>query len=147
MQIRTMTREDVGSLLTLLTHTGPHGHREWNLDGEEGLLSALDNPRLSIESGNWRIAYYDGDLVGYGLVETELNIGRIIVGIATVHGNELIYETLLRDAVARAKAIADRDRFEVHVAVRDTEPEMVAQSLQSADFTVVRTVLKMRGRC
>ena len=40
--------------------------------------------------------------------------------------------------------MADRREFEVHVAVRDSEPSINNGILDAAEFQVVRTVLKMR---
>ena len=145
MEIRTITRRNISELLKILTVAGPHGHREWALDGRESLLAMLDNPRLSIDSGCWRMAYEDdGAPVGYALVEPELNIGRIILGVVSLFDSDAVYKALLRDAIARAKAIAAQDRFELHVAVRESESDMIARSLRMAGFNVVRTVLKMQ---
>ena len=145
MQIKTVTSDDIGVLLAILTHAGPHGHREWALDGQKSLLAMLDNPRLSIESGCWSMAYEDdGAPVGYALVEPELNIGRIILGIVSLFGSGSIYRALLRDGIERAKSLAGDERFEAQVAVRDTESDMIARSLRTEGFNVVRSVLKMR---
>ena len=86
----------------------------------------------------------DGAPVGYALVEPELNIGRIIIGIATVHGSDAVYAALLRDRIKRAKSLAGDEGFEAQVAVRDTEPEMIARTLRTMGFNIVRTVLKMQ---
>ena len=144
MQIRTITRDEVGRLLRILTHAGPHGHREWALDGEDALLAMLDNPRLSIESGNWIVAIDDDAMPGYALVEPEMNIGRIIVGVATAPPCMDAYVALLHNGIERAKSIADGVDFEVQVAVRDTETPWIARTLEVKGFRVVRTVLKMQ---
>ncbi len=144
MHIRTISRSDVADLLAVLHSVGPHGHREWATVSETSLLATLDNPRLDPDLGGWSIAYERDRPIGYSLVESELNIGRMIVGLATVAGHEDALDGLLMDGVERAVAVADENRFEIHVAVRDTEASSVVDALETSDFTVVRTVLKMR---
>ena len=86
----------------------------------------------------------DGAPVGYALVEPELNIGRVILGIASLFGSDSVYRALLIDGIERAKSVADGERFEAQVAVRDTEPDLIARTLGTSGFRVVRTTLKMR---
>lgn len=144
MHIRTISRSDVADLLAILHSVGPHGHREWTTDSETSLLATLDNPRLDPDLGGWSIAYERDRPIGYSLVESELNIGRVIVGLAAMAGHNDALGGLLMDGVERAVAVADENRFEIHVAVRDTEASSVVDALETSDFTVVRTVLKMR---
>ena len=144
MEIRTITRADAPELLEILRAAGPHGHREWPTDDETSFMATLENPRLDPDLGGWSIAY-DGDKsVGYALTEPEWNIGRVLVGLAATNGNEQALEPLLAVGVEKAKVMADRREFEVHVAVRDSEPGIVNGILEAAEFHVVRTVLKMR---
>ncbi len=144
MQIRTITRKHAPDLLEILHIAGPHGHREWPISDADSLLATLDNPRLDPDLGRWSIAFCDGDAVGYSLVEPELNIGRVLVGLASVDDCPDILDALLSDGIERASELADLDRFEIHVAVRENEPAVINGILKSADFDVVRTVLKMR---
>ena len=144
MAIRTITRHEIPELFRILRAVGPHGHREWPLTDEATLVVTLDNPRLDPDLGRWSIRYEDGMPVGYALVEPELNIGRILVGLATVEGRDDALGSLLQDGVRRAMELSDQDRFEIHVAVRDTESTSVVDALESAGFGIVRTVLKMR---
>ncbi len=144
MKIRTITRNNVPELLKILRSASRHGHREWPLTDETSLMATLDSPRLDPDLGLWSIAYADRVPVGYSLVEPELNIGRILVGLATVEGRDDALGELLDDGVARATALANRDRFEIHVAVRDTESSSITDALETAGFSVVRTALKMR---
>ena len=131
-------------LFRILHAAGPHGHREWPLTDEATLVATLDNPRLDPDLGRWSIGYEDGIPVGYALVEPELNIGRILVGLATIEGRDDALGSLLPDGVRRATELSDQDRFEIHVAVRDTESKSIVDALEAARFGVVRTVLKMR---
>ena len=144
MEIRTITRAELPELFQILHSTGPHGHREWPLTDEAIFAATLDNPRLNPDQGRWSIGYKDGSPVGYSLVEPELNIGRMLVGLAVIRGHEEALGALLQDGVARATELSDQDRFEIHVAVRDTESNSVVDALEAAGFGVVRTVLKMR---
>ena len=144
MEIRTITRHEMPELFRILHAAGPHGHREWPLTDEATLVATLDNPRLDPDLGRWSIGYEDGIPVGYALVEPELNIGRILVGLATVEERDDALGSLLPDGVRRAMELSDQDRFEIHVAVRDTETKSIVDALESAGFGVVRTVLKMR---
>ena len=143
MEIRTITRFDVGDLLGILRSVGPHGHREWQMTDEDSLMATLDNERLDPDLGRWSMAYAGGFAVGYALAEPELNIGRVIVGLAAKKGHEVALGPLLGDGMKRAIEVADANEFEVHVAVRDTESEAVTDVLRNSDFEVVRTVLKM----
>ncbi len=143
MEIRTITRHEVSELFRILRATGPHGHREWQLTDEATLVATIDNPRLDPDLGRWSIGYEDSIPVGYALVESELNIGRILVGLATVEGRDDALGSLLQDGVRRATELSDQDRFEIHVAVRDTESKSIVDALKAAGFSVVRTVLKM----
>ena len=144
MEIRTITRHEVPELFRILRAAGPHGHREWPLTDEATLMATLDNPRLDPDLGRWSIGYEDGIPVGYALVESELNIDRILVGLATVQGWDDVLGSLLQDGVRRAMELSDQDRFEIHVAVRDTESKSIVDALEGARFGVVRIVLKMR---
>ncbi|MXX92349.1 MAG: GNAT family N-acetyltransferase [Chloroflexi bacterium] len=144
MEIRTITRHGVPELFRILRAAGPHGHREWPLTDEATLVATLDNSRLDPDLGRWSIGYEDDMPVGYALVEPELNIGRILVGLATVEGRDDSLGSLLQDGVTRAQELSDQDRFEIHVAVRDTESKSIVDALEAAGFSVVRTVLKMR---
>lgn len=144
MEIRTITRADAPELLEILRAVGPHGHREWPTDDETSFTATLENPRLDPDLGGWSIAYDGEKAVGYALAEPELNIGRVLVGLAAISGNEQALEPLLADGVEKAKVIADRREFEVHVAVRDSEPSTINGIIEAAEFDVVRTVLKMR---
>ena len=144
MQIRTITRKYAPDLLEILRIAGPHGHREWPTSDATSLLATLDNPRLDPDLGRWSMAFQDGDAVGYSLVEPELNIGRILVGLAGVDDGSDALKGLLADGIERATNLADLDRFEIHVAVRGNEPAVINDILKSANFDVVRTVLKMR---
>ncbi len=144
MEIRTITRHEVPELFRILRAAGPHGHREWPLTDEATLVATIDNPRLDPDLGRWSIGYEDGIPVGYALVEPELNIGRILVGLATVEGRKDALGSLLQDGIRRAMELSDQDRFEIHVAVRDTESKSIVDALEAARFGVVRTVLKMR---
>ena len=144
MQIRTITRKYAPDLLEILRIAGPHGHREWPTSDAAALLATLDNPRLDPDLGRWSMAFQDGNAVGYSLVEPELNIGRILVGLAGVDDGPDALKGLLADGIERATNLADLDRFEIHVAVRDSEPAIISDILNSADFEVVRIVLKMR---
>ena len=144
MEIRTITRSDAPELLEVLRAVGPHGHREWSTETETSFTAMLENPRLDPDVGGWSIAYARHKAVGYALAEPELNIGRVLVGLAATCGNEQALEPLLADGVAKAKVIADCREFEVHVAVRDSEPSVINEILDAAGFQVVRTVLKMR---
>ena len=144
MEIRTITRHEIPELFRILHAAGPHGHREWPLTDEATLVATLDNPRLDTDLGRWSIGYEDGIPVGYALVEPELNIGRILVGLATIEGCDDVLGSLLQDGVRRATELSDQDRFEIHVAVRDTESKSIVEALESAGFSVVRTVHKMR---
>ncbi len=144
MEIRTITRHGVPELFRILHAAGPHGHREWPLTDEATLVATLDNPRLDPDLGRWSIGYEDGIPVGYALVEPELNIGRILVGLATIEASDDALGSLLQDGVRRAMELSDQDRFEIHVAVRDIESKSIVDALESAGFSVVRTVLKMR---
>ncbi len=144
MHIRTISRNDVVDLLAVLRSVGPHGHREWATDSETSLLATLDNPRLDPDLSGWSIAYERDRPIGYSLVESELNIGRMIVGLAAVAGHNDALGGLLLDGVERAIAVADENRFEIHIAVRDTDASSVVDALETSNFTVVRTVLKMR---
>ena len=144
MEIRTITRHEMPELFRILHAAGPHGHREWPLTDEATLVATLDNPRLDPDLGRWSIGYEDGIPVGYALIEPELNIGRILVGLATIEGLEDALGSLLQDGVRRAMELSDQDRFEIHVAVRDTESKSIVDALEAARFGVVRTVLKMR---
>ena len=143
MEIRTITRSSVGELRGILRAAGPHGHREWQTTDEKSLLAMLENPRLDPDLGRWSIAYEGGTAVGYALAEPELNIGRMLVGLAVIDGHEDAFDPLLADGIERATTIANRGEFEVHVAVRDTESEAVKGVLRASGFDVVRTVLKM----
>ena len=144
MEIRTITRSKVSELLKILSVVGPHGHREWPVTNESTLMAMLDSPRLAPDLGRWSIAYDNGMPVGYSLVEPELNIGRVLVGLAAINGQEGVLGPLLQDGVARATELADQDRFEIHIAVRDTESKSIVDALEIAKFAVVRIVLKMR---
>ncbi len=144
MEIRPISRDNVAELLRILRTAGRHGHREWPLSDEATLIATLDNPRLDPDLGRWSIGHTDGERVGYSLVEPELNIDRVLVGLAAIDGHEGALESLLADGVERAKRLTDLDRFEIHVAVRDTESASVRDALGAAGFDVVRTVLKMR---
>ncbi|MXZ02694.1 MAG: GNAT family N-acetyltransferase [Chloroflexi bacterium] len=144
MEIRTITRHEVPELFRILRAAGPHGHREWPLTDEATFVATLDNPRLDPDLRRWSIGYEEGIPVGYALVEPELNIGRILVGLATVDGRDDALGSLLQDGVRRARELSDQDRFEIHVAVRDTESKSIVDALEAARFGVVRTVLKMR---
>ena len=144
MEVRTISRGHVAELLEILRAIGPHGHREWPIDDEASLFATLDSPRLDPDLGRWSISYENGSPVGYSLVEPELNIGRILVGLAAVAGRDDVLGSLLQDGVARAKELSDQDQFEIHVAVRDIESEAILDALEVAEFGVVRTVLKMR---
>ena len=143
MEIRTITRSSVGELLGILRAAGPHGHREWQTADETSLLATLDNPRLDPDLGRWSIAYEGEAAVGYALAEPELNIGRVLVGLAVIEGHENALGALLADGIERATSMASVDEFELHVAVRDTESEAVTNALNVSEFDVVRTVLKM----
>ena len=144
MEIRTITRSDAPALLEVLRAAGPHGHREWPTNNVSSLIAALQNPRLDPDLGRFSVGFVDDTPVGYALAEPELNIGRVLVGIATSpkHGEHL--DSLLKDGIGRAIDIADQDDFEIHVAARDSEPEIVTEVLARRGFTVVRTALKMR---
>ena len=144
MQIRTITRHNVPELFRILRAAGPHGHREWPLADEATLTATLDSPRLDPDLGRWSIGYENDAPIGYSLVESELNIGRVLVGLATVDGQTGALSSLLQDGVARATELSKQDRFEIHVAVRDTESKSISNALEAAGFGVVRTVLKMR---
>lgn len=144
MEIRTITRCNIPVLFRILRAAGPHGHREWPVTDEATLLTALDNPRLDPNQGRWSMGYENGSAIGYSLVEPELNIGRILVGLAIVEGRDDALGPLLQDGVTRAQELSDQDRFEIHVAVRDTESKSIVDALEAAGFCVVRTVLKMR---
>ena len=72
------------------------------------------------------------------LAEPELNIGRVLVGLAAIGGDEHALESLLAHGVKKAKMMADRREFEVHVAVRDSEPGIVNEILDAAEFDVVQ---------
>ena len=144
MEIRTITRADAPELLEILRAAGPHGHREWPTDDVTSFMATLENPRLDPDLGGWSVAYDGSKPVGYVLAEPELNIGRVLVGLAATSGHEHALESLLADGVEKAKAMADRREFEVHVAVRDSEPGIVNEILDAAEFHGVRTVLKMR---
>ncbi len=144
MEIRPISRDNVAELLRILRTAGRHGHREWPLSDEATLIATLDNPRLDPDLGRWSIGHTDGAPVGYSLVEPELNIGRVLVGLAASDRQQGALESLLADGVERAKGLTDLDRFEIHVAVRDTESASVRDALGAAGFDVVRTVLKMR---
>ncbi len=143
MEIRTITRNDVGDLLGILRVVGPHGHREWQTADEASLLATLDNPRLDPDLGGWSLAYEGNESVGYVMAESELNIGRVLVGLAAVDGHEGALGSLLGIGIEKARAMAGGGEFEVHIAVRDSEPEAAHNVLRAADFDVVRTVLKM----
>ncbi len=144
MEIRTITRDNVSDLFGILRAAGPHGHREWPLTDVATLMATLDSPRLDPDLGRWSIGYANSAPVGYSLVEPELNIGRILVGLATVEGHDDALSWLLQDGVTRAMELSDQDQLEIHVAVRDTESSSVTEALETAGFRVVRTVLKMR---
>lgn len=144
MQIRTITRKNVPDLLEILRTAGPHGHREWPTSDAVSLLATLDNPRLDPDLGRWAMAFRDGAAVGYSLVEPELNIGRVLVGLASVDKHSDAFEGLLADGIERATELADLDRFEIHVAVRENESPIISDILKSTGFEVVRTALKMR---
>ena len=144
MEIRPITRADAPELLEILRAAGPHGHREWPTDDETSFMATLENPRLDPDLGGWSIAYDADSAVGYVLAEPELNIGRVLVGLAATSGNERTLGPLLVHGVKKAKVMADRSEFEVHVAVRDSEPSVNNEVLNAADFHVVRTVLKMQ---
>lgn len=144
MLIRTVSRSEVGDLHAILRSVGPHGHREWAVESESSLLATLDNPRLDPDLGGWSVGYENGLAIGYSLVESELNIGRMIVGLAVLPGREDALSDLLDEGVRRAVKVADAERFEIHVAVRDTEDGSVVDALEAKGFEVVRTVLKMR---
>ncbi len=113
------------------------------MTNKDSLMATLDNERLDPDLGRWSMAYAGGSAVGYALAEPELNIGRVIVGLATKKGHEVALGPLLGDGMKRAIEVADGNEFEVHVAVRDTESEAVTDVLRTSDFEVVRTVLKM----
>ena len=144
MQIRTITRKFAPDLLEILRIAGPHGHREWPTSDADTLLATLDNPRLDLELGRWSIAFRDDAAVGYSLVEPELNIGRVLVGLASTEQSPDVLNALLADGIERATEVSDLDRFEIHVAVRENEPAIISDILSSAGFEVVRIVLKMR---
>ena len=144
MKIRTITRRNIPELFRILRAAGPHGHREWPLTDEATLAVTVNNPRLDPDLGRWSISYENGSPFGYSLVEPELNIGRILVGLASVEGHDEVLGSLLQDGVARATELSDQDRFEIHVAVRDTESKSISDALEAAGFGVVRTILKMR---
>ncbi len=144
MLIRTVSRSEVGDLHSILRSVGPHGHREWAVESKSSLLATLDNPRLDPDLGGWSVGFENGLAIGYSLVESELNIGRMIVGLAVLPGREDALSDLLEEGVKRAIKVAETERFEIHVAVRDTEERSVVDALEAKGFEVVRTVLKMR---
>lgn len=144
MQIRTITRKFAPDLLEIFRSAGPHGHREWTTSDAVSLLAILDNPRLDPDLGRWSMAFHDGAAIGYSLVEPELNIGRVLVGLASVDENPEVLTLLLRDGIERATDMADLDLFEIHVAVRENEPSIIGEILGATGFEVMRTVLKMR---
>ena len=144
MELRTISHSHVAELLEILRAIGPHGHREWPVDDEATLLATLVSPRLDPDLGRWSIAYVDDVAVGYALVEPELNIGRVLVGLAVPNLRVDVLRALLADGLGRAKLIPDAPDFEVHVAVRDTESDLIVDVVSEAGFEVVRTVLKMR---
>ena len=144
MQTRTITRKSAPDLLEILRGAGPHGHREWPTSDAISLLATLDNPRLDPDLGRWSMAFRDGAAVGYALVEPELNICRVLVGLASVDQSPDVLKELLSDGIKRATELADLDRFEIHVAVRENEPAVTGEILDSFGFQVVRTALKMR---
>ena len=144
MEIRTITRGNASELLEIIRAAGPHGHREWPTTDVATLVSTLDNPRLNPDLGRWSVAYEQDVAVGYSLVEPELNIGRMIVGLVALHGELDVLAGLLKDGIERATEVADLDEFEIHVAVRENEPLAVTEILNAAEFEVVRVVLKMR---
>ncbi len=143
MKIRCMTRADVRDLIEILRAVGPHGHREWPTEDETQLVRALNNPRLDPNSGGWSIAFEHGAPLGYSLVEEELNIGRIIIGVATLPSAQQALPPLLKHSIEHALAACE-DEFELHLAIRDSEPAHVTEAVKSAHFKVVSTVLKMR---
>ena len=143
MEIRTITRSGVGELLGILRAAGAHGHREWQTDDESSLMATLDNPRLDLDLGGWSLAYEGDEAAGYVMAESELNIGRVLVGLAAVEGHDSALNSLLEVGIEKARSMADGGEIEVHVAVRDSEPEEAHSILRAADFDVVRTVLKM----
>ena len=144
MYIRSISWEEIPILLRILQSAPPHGHREWNFNCESELRTTLDNDRLSPDLDRWSIAFVDGDEAGYSLTEPELNIGRVIVGVATIAGNESLYAQLLEDGLSRARNIAGANQIEAHIAVRDNEPDYVRDLVLSMGFQPIRSVLKMR---
>ena len=145
MEIRNITRQHVSHLFQILRLAGPHGHREWPTDDVAGLLSALDNPRLDPDAGRWAIAYLDGKPIGYSLVEPELNIGRILLGIAVLPEYlRDILPDLLQHTIERAVALADNAQCELHIAIRDNEPLILPETIGASNFEPIREVLKMR---
>ncbi len=144
MNIRNITRKDISDLLHVLRVAGAHGHREWQTDDETGLLTAVSNGRLDPDLGRWAIAYQSGSPIGYALVEPELNIGRVLIGLATMPGNDDALAHLLENGIERAKTLANGNDFEIHVAVRDTEPQAVRDALLHSNFHIFRTAFKMR---
>ncbi len=144
MDIRTITRNEIADLLQVIRSVGPHGHREWPTDEESDLLATLDNPRLDPDAGNWAIAYVQGIPVGYVLVEPELNIGRMLLGLAANPQHPDILKTLLNYGIENARSSTDITQFELHAAVRDSEPQHISQTLIAAKFNPLREILKMR---
>lgn len=144
MDIRSISWEDIPILLRILQSAPPHGHHEWNVNGESELRTTLDNVRLSPELDRWSILFVDGKEAGYSLTEPELNIGRVVVGVVTIAGNESLYAQLLEDGVARVRNMAGAEQIEAHIAIRDSEPDYVRDLVVSMGFQPIRSVIKMR---
>ena len=144
MDIHPISWEEIPILLRILRSVPPHGHRDWSVNDETELRSTLDNHRLSPDLGRWSIAFVDGDEAGYSLTEPELNIGRVIVGVATIAENESLHAQLLEDGVRRARSIAGAKQIEVHIAVRDNELDHAHDAVVNMGFHRIRSVLKMR---
>ena len=87
---------------------------------------------------DWVRRRYGGWIMRW--VEPELNIGRVLVGLATVEeARTVLWVLLLQDGLIRAAELSDQDRFEVHVAVRDTESRSIVDALEATGFGVVRS--------
>ncbi len=144
MHMIPMRADDYSQLFRILRSVEPHGHREWRFKNEAELRESLDNDRLDPTLGRWSLAYADGDAVGYSLTEPELNIGRVIVGVGAVAGNDAIYPLLLDDGIARARSMPGADKCQMHIGIRDHESPMLRGALEASDFSIERKMLKMR---
>ena len=136
LQLRNFKWSDIDALQRLLNEIGQHGHRDWPALPDD-LRAELEFPRVRPKR-NLALAEQDGQIVGYAIVEPEVNIGRSVIGI----GSRSMGLAIRKDLIEWATNKAVQEAPIAHMSTRDNETEL-EKLVEQLGWSKVRRYLKL----